>query len=266
MIPVGIWVIAPAMGQHALNVAVMNIPNSTVYNLPDDLHVTNTAKIFNNVSLKQTSLPFAAKLHETTMVMHVPASKPTSFFVWPATNLGYFTIPEQKVKHGDNHFSFDSDLTILENTDNFVHWAFDLTFGGEPNGTTVHVVGQPKLSAMGIFHMDLKMGKKLNCKYVPPTTTTPAPTTPTTAGPVTTTAPPAPATTTAAPAPATTAASATTALSFRVGVGGMGPVELNCTDEGELDGDLIDEILQNFTDYRPPTTTTTAASAAAISI
>jgi hypothetical protein len=252
MIPVGILVIAPSMGQHALNVAIMNIPNSTVYDLPDNLHLDHTAKIFNNVTLKQSSLPFGAKLHETQMVMHVPASKPGGYFVWPATNLGYFEIPEESIKHGNNAFSFTSALTVLENTDNFVHWAFDLTFGGEPNGTTVHVVGRPKLSALGIFHMDLKMGKKLNCKYVPPTTTTAAPTS---AAPTTTTT--AGAVTTAKSATTTTAAPS--ALPLRAGVGGMGPVELNCVDEGELDDDLIEEILQNFTDDLARTTTTTAA-------
>ena len=239
MIPVGILVIAPKMGQHALDVSEMNIPNSTVYGLPENLHLDHTAKIFNNVILKQTSLPFASRLHETQMVMHIPASPEGSFFEWGETNLAWFNMPEQDIKHGTNSFSIDTTINVLENTDDFVHWAFMLSLGGFPYGATVYIVGQPKMSALGIIHMDLKLGKKMNCSYVP--------------GPdgielVQNSA------------PLQTSEESITARRLAIaGVGGMGPVTLTCKDEGEMESDYIDEILQNFTQDLERTTTTTAA-------
>lgn len=251
MIPLSIFVIAPSMGQHALNVATMEVPNATVYDLPDNLHLNKTAAhIYNKVKLDQTSLPFGSKLHETQLVMHIPKSPPDSFFVWPPRNLAYFTMPEQDISHGMNKFEVTADLTLMENTDDFVHWAFALTLGGFPYGGPIYMVGQPKMSALGIFHMDLKMGKELNCTYVNPlglmNTITPE-----------------------------TTFEEFVAARQRAGVGGMGPVTLNCHDQGNLDDDIRDEILTNFTrqlehpvttSTLPPATTTTPNTTAVASI
>jgi hypothetical protein len=250
MIPVSILVIAPKMGQHALDVATMDIPNSTVYDLPDDLTKDHNAKIFNGIKLKQKSLPFAAKLHSTDMVLHIPPATPDilekCMWTWPAQNLGWFSMPDEHVKHGDNSWDVTADLTVIDPTDTFVHWAFTLTlgpaFGVMQYGTTIHVAGKPKLSAMGIFNMDLKLGKKLNCTYIPP------------------------------PATEEMEAAALKLSDFsdmseetitarRRLVGGMGPVTLNCRDDGKLEDDLLEEILANFTDDLARTTTTTTTAA-----
>jgi hypothetical protein len=235
MIPVNILVIAPHMGQHALDVSVMSIPNATVYELPDDLHMNHTAKIFNSVKLIQSALPFSAKLHETQMVMHVPPSPNGSFFSWGDVNLAWFSMPEQDIAHGTNTFQVTADLNVLEDTDDFVHWSFALTLGGCPYGTTVYIVGQPKLTALGFLSMDLTMGKKLNCTYVPSTD---------------------------ASAMVQNSATFEEFLTARrlSGVRGMGPVTLTCEDDGEVESDYIDAILQNFTrDLARTTTTTTSA-------
>merc|ERR1712046_88384 len=78
-------------------------------------------------------------------------------------------------------------------------------------------------SSLGIFNMDLKMGKRLNCKY--------------------------------ADAPTNYSK---TGEEF-VTAGGMGPVALSCEYKGNLDDDLLETILQNFTDElaHPSTTSTT---------
>jgi len=244
MIPVSILVIAPSMGQHALNVATMNVPNATVYDLPDNLHLDKKAHIYNEVKLDQTSLPFGSKLHETQLVMHIPESPPGMWYQWPPRNLAYFTMPEQDITHGMNKFTVTADLTVMENTDDFVHWAFMLSFMGFPYGAPIYMVGQPKMSALGIFHMDLKMGKELNCTYYNPD------------------------------APTYTKETLPTYEEFvtsrrLAGVRGMGPVTLICKDQGKLDDDIRDTILTNFTRQlehpvtTPPPTTTTAAPAPA---
>lgn len=259
MIPVGLLVIAPNMGQHALNVAVMNIPNSTVYNIPSPLYHHATVAMFNSVKLTQSALPFHAKLHETDMVVNLPGSPtdpndPASWMNYPRQNLGWFTMPEQGVSHGENDFSFDVSMDVLA-PNMMVKWTMSLGMGGFPNGTDIYIVGEPKLTALGLVSMKLKLGKKLHCTYVPQPTPPPAPTTPTT--------------TTVAPA-STTAAGNTTTNAFEE----MAITErrlqfsgdictLTCVDMGEMDDDVIDEVLANFTRDRdtPRTTTTTEAPA-----
>jgi hypothetical protein len=232
-----------SVAQHALNVATMNIPNATVYDLPDNLHEDHVAKIFNSVELDQSSLLFGSKLHDTQLVMHFPQSPPpTDFctFQWPRRNIAYFTMPEQHIKHGMNKFEVTADLTVMENSDDFVHWSFAMIFGCSPNGTEVFIAGQPKLSALGIVHTDLKMGKKLNCSYVPTAMT-------------------------AAIRDDPMAKSSKTVEEFvtarrHAGVGGLGPVEMSCQYMGNLDDDLLDTILQNFTnELEHPSTTSTLA-------
>jgi hypothetical protein len=234
IIPVSILVVAPMIGQHALNVAVMNIPNATVFGLPDNLHTDHVASIFNLVHLKQSFFPLPSKLHETTFAMHVPASPPGSGFVWPETNMAWFTLPEQDIKHGDNTFQFSADFTVIENTDYFTYWAFSLVFSPPPAYTTLQIVGRPTLSALGgIFRMGLQMGKTLNCTYIPVPFTDEG----------------------VKDADAIESLMATQRL--QVQVRGLGPVTLECADQGEMDRDLIEAVLQNFTDDLARTTTTT---------
>jgi hypothetical protein len=230
------------MGQHALDVSEMDIPNATVYHIPDNLHLNHTAKIVNNVKLMQTSLPFSAKLHETNMVMHIPAYD-AGWTSWPERNIAWFTMPELDIKHGTNTFQITTDINMMENTDDFVHWSFMLALGGFPNGTSVYIAGKPKLSALGIISMELKMGKKMNCTYVPSPSDGYA--------------------LDQNSAPLNTLEESITARRLS-GVGGMGPVTMACVDEGEMDSDYMDEILQNFTeemkdDSWMKTTTTTVA-------
>lgn len=229
IIPISILVVAPMIGQHALNVAVMNIPNSTVFDIPGDLHADNMAKIANNVNLKQTFFPLPSTLHETKFALHVPAASPDAIAAgvipWPECDLAWFTLPEQAIKHGTNTFQFTADLTVLE-PDYFVFWSLYMTFLQPPPHTIIQIVGQPTLSALGgIFRMGLQMGKTLNCSCIGTGVND-----------------------------AEAIESLEAAQRVRVGIG---PVTLECVDQGEMDGDLIDKVLQNFTRELDATTTTT---------
>jgi hypothetical protein len=225
------------LGQAALNAASMDIPNATVYGLPEDLHVDKVANIFNSVNLAQTLLPLGSKLHETQLVMHVPESPPDCFFQWPARNIAWFSMPKQHISHGMNKFDFTSDFNVMENTDDFVHWAFAATLGFFVNGTDIYIAGKPKMSALGVVNMHLKMGKKLSCTYVPATAIYENP-----------------------------PANYSKALEEFVASGGMGAITLSCEYKGNLDEHLRNEIIRNFTDElkhpvtTPPPAPTTAAS------
>merc|ERR1711920_973525 len=99
MIPVGLLVIAPNMGQHALDDSVMTINNATMWNM-----FPTTGNVYNDVKLTQTSMGLTATMHEGDFVMHIPAAV-TLFATYNATNLGYFEMPEETIEHGDNHFT-----------------------------------------------------------------------------------------------------------------------------------------------------------------
>jgi len=280
MIPVGILVIAPNMGQNALNVATMNIPESRVFDIPDNLHDANVAQMFNSVQLDQTSLPLYAKLHECDLVMNIPGAPtdpndPASWMSYERTNLAWFRMPEQGVKHGENDFTFSVPVTVLQ-PDAMVQWTFSLALGGFPNGTDVYIVGRPKMTALGMITMELKLGKKMHCVYVPPTTTTTmaGPTTTTTAGPITTTMAPSMSSTTVAQATTSTTTAPSNAEEMAMSITarrlagvGVGPVTLSCTDQGEMADEDIDAVLANFTrdrgvgPWNETATTTTAAPA-----
>lgn len=174
MIPVGILVIAPALGQHALTSATMMIPNCTVYNLPSDLVVDpDGGRIANFVDLTQSSFPFNSKLVETKMIMHLPPGQsdyrggpnfdnPNATLA--ETDLAWFILPEQIVKHGLTEFQFDQQLEVL-NPDEFVTMAVGLLFGMSAS-VEIWIVGKPKLVALGFVEIGpLRLGKKMICAY-----------------------------------------------------------------------------------------------------
>lgn len=168
MIPVGILVIAPALGQHALSSATMEIPNCTVYNLPPDLTVDpDGGRIANFVDLTQKSFPFNSKLVETNMIMHLAPGNsnwqdPDTPFA--ETDLAWFTLPEQIVKHGLTEFQFDQQLEVL-NAEVFATMAFGLVLQVTPT-VEIWIVGKPKLVALGFVEIGpLRLGKKMLCAY-----------------------------------------------------------------------------------------------------
>lgn len=181
MIPVGILVIAPALGQHALTSATMMIPNCTVYNLPEDLPADpDGGRISNSIELTQQYFPFNSKLLATDMIMHLPPGHPDiiGFSEDPTstlreTDLAWFTLPEQVVKHGLTKFQIDQQLDVV-NPSTFVTMAFGLIRGGNApfpyndsfTNVEIWIVGKPKLVALGFVTIGpLRLGKKLNCTF-----------------------------------------------------------------------------------------------------
>jgi len=232
--------IAP-IGQQALNAATMDIPNATVYDLPDNLHFDKVGSMDNSVELAQTLLPLRSTIHETQLALHVPESPPDCFFQWPSRDIAWLTLPKQKIKHGMNKFQFTTDLNVMENTDDFVHWAFAATLGYFANGTDIYLAGEPKLTALGVLTMHLKLAKHLSCAYVPPT------------GAI-------------YKNPPVDYSKALEEFKAQSRAGGMSPITLSCEYVGNLDKHLRNEILRDFKDElkhpktTPPPVPMTAAS------
>merc|ERR1719201_259062 len=100
-----------------------------------------------------------------------------------------------------------------------------MTLGGMPYGTTIYVAGQPKLTSMGIIHMSLDFGKKLNCTYINPLGSE---------GPK------------KAYEEYITSTESITARRLAA-VRGIGPVTMNCHEDGDMPDGLLDQIMDNFT-------------------
>jgi len=197
MIPVGILVIAPAMGQHALSSASLAIPNSTLF-LPASMFVTpDGGNISNHVELTQTSFPFSTTLHETEFIMYMPDGQPCwegiqwdgdpadpAVFVpneqcptanFNATSLAWFRMPEATIKHGVTEIPvFTVPLNVV-NPGTLTAVSFGLGLAANfppPYNLTlsqlhVWIVAKPKLTALGFVQIGpLKMGKKLICVFV----------------------------------------------------------------------------------------------------
>jgi len=199
MIPVGILVIAPAMGQHALSSASLAIPNSTLFLPPSLTDTPDGGNVSNHVELTQTAFPFSTKLHETELIMYMAdgqtcwewiednwdgdpddppvfapsAECPTANF--SATNLAWFTMPETIIKHGVTKVpTFTVPLNVVAPdilarvSLGFIFAAnFPAPYNVRMSKLHVWIVGKPKLTALGFVQIGpLKMGKKLACTYV----------------------------------------------------------------------------------------------------
>jgi hypothetical protein len=255
MIPVGILVIAPALGQHALTKAAMQIPNSTIYNLEDLMADPDGGRIFNKVELTQNFFPFNTKLLATDLVMHMPCCyEDYNGDNFSAVDLAWFQMPEQIINHGVTTFEFDQGLNVL-NPSNFTFMAFGLTLsnlfpppmGPRLSKVEIWMVGRPKLVALGFVQIGpLKLGKKLQCTYDPITTTTT--TGPTTTGSITTSNP---------------TSDSTERLTGRR-LQGLS-AELACTQSGDMNITEIDSVMDKFDSdggFRHLTSTTTTTTAA----
>jgi hypothetical protein len=150
-------------------------------------------------------------------------------------------MPKQHIKHGMNKFDFTADFNVMEDTDDFVHWAFAATLGFFENGTDIYIAGRPKMSALGVVNMHLKMGKKLSCTFVPQTTAI------------------------YKNPPVNYSKAFEEFIAARSLAGGMGAITLSCQYHGNLDEHLRNEIIRNFTDeLKHPVTTPVPTTVASI--
>lgn len=158
MIPVTMLVIvpsvAPGMGQNALDATTMSIPESLAVPYSDLAACLTCSQITNQVVLDQESFPFSAKLAATDVVMHVPDPLMSG-----SNDLGWFTMPEQIVKHGSNSFDFTSNFTVFQALD-FIFWGFGLK---TDTPVQLSIVGQPKMTVLWGVSFELKLGKHMNC-------------------------------------------------------------------------------------------------------
>lgn len=101
------------------------------------------------------------KWSPTPFVMHLPEG-PGIFGNRDASNLGWFTMPEQIAKPGTNQFEVDSNFTVPD-PQNFVYFGLSLTMNPHFH---MSIVGSPKVTVRGSDPITLKLGKDFNCTFV----------------------------------------------------------------------------------------------------
>lgn len=172
MIPVGLLVIAPAIGQHAVDSATLYINSSIamIGGVEGDVSKYPTAWIQNDI-IAHNPIPLSAKLGDVMLSMYVPASDNVSLTGSPPYvngTIATFTQPSATLNHGNTSIpqynkTMDLNMTKLGNPANtaFFPFAFSLVLG---TPQVVYIIGEPKLTALGFVTMKTKLAKKLSCK------------------------------------------------------------------------------------------------------
>lgn len=188
MIPVGIFVIAPKIGQKAIDMTTFHIMNNTMYDIFSG--PTNTtfleAQVYGEVNI-HSPMFLGAKLHDVnvTMILNQPGcTVPPEFNAtgnetdpWaPAYTLrgfsngpiAWFTMPNATITQGDNIQKYTTKVNLFAREDGgfrFGSWAFFQ--GGMGPEAYIDLVAEPKLTALGFITLKTKMIKTIKCNCLP---------------------------------------------------------------------------------------------------
>lgn len=184
MIPVGILVIAPKLGQSTLDGAQLVISNGTMYNMPSGAGMQKgvVGNIFNDGTMS-SSFPFAAEVLPFNVTLWAPDA--LCALAYPKRDcsnkdeykpIAQFEFPSLHVKKGINVAKFTADLVVIEPdyvTDfglavNFCNsWDTCIPTYDVPQ-LNVTLKGEPTLKTMGFLKVkNLKLEKDLNCIHLP---------------------------------------------------------------------------------------------------
>jgi len=168
-IPVGIFVVAPKLGQHAVDVIELHIHNSSFYNIEGegipangtmDLNMTMTSPFF-----------IGAIMHDTVITMS--AYNPVGGDAengWTNGEMANFTMPKTTVTQGDNGVVFTSrnvSFNISEAADDqhrSFYYLIDAVSGMFVQGLVL--TAEPTITALGFINIKTKFRKELVCNCV----------------------------------------------------------------------------------------------------
>jgi len=163
-IPVGIFVIAPKVGQAAVNMVEMHVDNATLVN------VTQVGATMVNQMTLQSDLFLGAELEEVVITM--VASNPEGEQMMGMTNgpLGNFTMPKQTITQGTNKINFTADMFFNASADGgfrYMEWTLGLTMGDYVQHVTM--IAEPTVKAFGFLTIKTKLEKHMVCNCLEPT-------------------------------------------------------------------------------------------------
>jgi len=206
MIPVGILVIAPKIGQAAIDMTTFHIINNTIFDIPSTSPITDCGDddgcefpnevargfVFGHVNI-HSPMFIGAKLHEVnvSMVINMPgvASNNSSlpegsrFDMLGFTDgpLAWFTMPASTITKGDNILQYGwngSADSNVKNTTIYVNASKSAADGGfrmlslgfamyQSAVIYIDIVAEPKLTVLGFLTLQTKMKKTLACNCIP---------------------------------------------------------------------------------------------------
>jgi hypothetical protein len=176
MIPVGLLVIAPKLGQMATDMMSLHIANNSIYNIPANGPGSYDGRFFLNMNLHSPMFIGAIVSDvNVTLILNQPGfengtdTNNTQPEWWGFSNgpIGYFTQPSAIVTKGDNWMSFDVPVHFNESADHgyrFASWAFYAWIGGV---AYIDLVAEPTLTALGFLKLKTKMKKRIACNCIP---------------------------------------------------------------------------------------------------
>jgi hypothetical protein len=176
MIPVGFLVIAPAIGQHAVNAATLHIDAEITHlgGITGNVEQYPWGFVQNNITA-HNPIPLSATLEECVISMYIPASDQLMTFDDPPSlitgTIATFTQPSRTLNHGDNDLApYNTSMDVNQtqyygnSPQTFVTFAFGMLFGS--GAIEIDIVAEPKLKALGFVTMQVTLAKALNCSAV----------------------------------------------------------------------------------------------------
>lgn len=201
MIPVGILVIAPKIGQSAIDMTTFHIINNTIFDMPeaspicDDCEFPNEVArgfVFGHVNI-HSPMFIGAKLHEVnvSMVINMPGLETNNtttpegsrFSTLGFTDgpLAWFTMPATTITKGDNILQYGWNGSADSNEKNTTIYCnaskraadggfrmLSLAFAVYQSAVIyIDIVAEPKLTVLGFLTLQTKMKKTLACNCIP---------------------------------------------------------------------------------------------------
>jgi len=169
-IPVGILVVAPKLGQHAVDVLQLHIHNSSFYGIESEGIPTNGTM---DLNMTMTS-PFfiGAIMHDT--VIHLTAynsqgGNPDDG-MWTNGPMGNFTMPKKTITQGDNGVNL-TNMTVWFNTSKAAdssmrsfYWLLDAVSGTHMQ--SLILTATPTITALGLINIKTTFHKEMNCNCI----------------------------------------------------------------------------------------------------
>lgn len=186
-IPVGVFVVAPKLGQSAVDMISLHIHNATFYNLypvddtsigqtptngTADFELTIHSPMFMGAIMKETLITMvAASYNNTTM-----DGGGDQDYYWTNGPMANYTMTEQTIINGDNHI-VQKNVSVLFNQSancypeygmgclRAFYWTVDAV-----SGTAVqylNITAEPTLVALGLIKIKTKLHKTMVCNCIP---------------------------------------------------------------------------------------------------
>jgi hypothetical protein len=156
-IPVGICVVGPNLAQQAIDMSVLHIHHSNIYDVPD---AGTNGTMYNKITIHSPMILSATMEEMTvTLVADQPDPTPYGFTNGP---FGNFTMPKMNVHKGGNDQEWTTEILFNHSADmgfRFVFWTYMVT---NFEVARINLTAEPKVKSFGLS-FNTKMTKQLVC-------------------------------------------------------------------------------------------------------